>query len=620
MKIRELFVPVAIVAMIVGMMLPLPVLLLDILLVINLLLATALLLSALSISDPIKLSALPTMLLLATLYRLTLNISTTRLILTGGEAGQVVAAFGSVVIGGSLAVGVVIFLIITLIQFVVIAKGAERIAEVAARFTLDALPGKQMAVDADVRSGLLDVERAREKREELQVESRFYGALDGAMKFVKGDAIAGLIIVLINIVGGICIGLLIEQAGLLFTLRKYVSLTVGDGLVSQIPALLNSLTAGIVVTKVARGEDSSVAQELFGQLFQGRMIRSTICFVCLLLGCLPGMPAVPFVIIGAGLLLVRPGKPGMPSVVPEAPIFQPKAAPLLAIAARSGLVSRLSLSTALALQLDGFRQRMFQQFGFLLPRIEFSTLSDEHDDIELVFRGTSVGRIESGIAEELLNQQISAKLTVLVEEFRTEFIDDVHTRRLLDFFESSAPDLITSVVPATVSVTQLTVILRNLVREKISIRNFDLIAQAVAEAAPRLTSERQFTEEVRIALGRTICAPYVRHDQVLRAVSLDPLIDMAFTEAERGVRLVESSLISRLFEFLSGIEPEFPLIVARGSRALLADCMRARGLERQVLAYEEVPRGIKLELLRTLHLLPDELEQVAGIAGVVHEQ
>ena len=203
---RELVVPIALIAIFASMLLPLPQGVLDVLLAGNLFLALLLFLSTLYISDPLKLSALPPILLLATLYRLALNISTTRLILSDGNAGQVVEAFGTVVVQGNIVVGVVVFLVITLIQFIVIAKGSERVAEVSARFTLDALPGKQMSIDADVRAGLIDFETAREKRQDLQTESHFYGALDGAMKFIKGDAIAGIAITAVNVIGGLTVG------------------------------------------------------------------------------------------------------------------------------------------------------------------------------------------------------------------------------------------------------------------------------------------------------------------------------------------------------------------------------------------------------------------------------
>ena len=609
MKIKELLVPLAIVAMIVGMVLPLPSVLLDILLIINLLLATALLLSALSVNDPIKLSALPTILLLATLYRLTLNISTTRLILSGGDAGQVVAAFGSVVIGGSIAVGLVVFLIITLIQFIVIAKGAERIAEVAARFTLDALPGKQMSVDADVRSGLMDVERARDKREELQVESRFYGALDGAMKFVKGDAIAGLIIVVVNIIGGVCVGLLVEHLSITHAFQKFVTLTIGDGLVSQIPALLNSLTAGIIVTKVARSEDSSIVNELFAQIGQGKMVRGIICFVSLMLGLLPGMPSVPFVIIGLSLLIFRGKRQEVqvPNVV--VPKFQPRIPPLIAIAASASQIEVLKMADSFAYQLDQFRQTCFEDYGYLLPRIELIVATEPSDRISLLMRGATVLKLENAESIDQTSTLILSALRQLVAENRAELMDDMHTRRILDFFETIAPDLVSSIVPGVATVTQLTVLLRSLARDGVSIKNFDVIMQAIAEAGTRIANDRQLLEEVRVSLGRIITERYVTSERKIAVITVDPLVDLAFLEAERGQKIIDADTVARLVSFLESVEGSYPIIVSKGSRAMLSDCLVARGFLCQVIAFEELPRGVVIMPVNSFELTSDEVDQ-----------
>ena len=263
---RDIVMPVGLLLVVGCMIIPLPPAVLDILLCSNLLFALLLVISALHIRDPLKLATLPSLLLMATLFRLSLNLATTRAVLGSGHAGKAVEAFGSVVIQGSVAVGFVLFLLITLIQFIVVAKGAERVAEVAARFTLDALPGKQMAIDAELRSGLLDSETARRKRLEVQMESRFYGALDGAMKFVKGDAIAGIVITFVNICGGLLIGLLVHELEFDVALRRYTVLTIGDGLLSQIPSLLNSIAAGLIVTRVQVDESSTLSSDLISHV------------------------------------------------------------------------------------------------------------------------------------------------------------------------------------------------------------------------------------------------------------------------------------------------------------------------------------------------------------------
>ncbi len=294
------------VLLVVGMMIvPLPTGVLDILIAGNISVAVLMLLVAMYISSGLEFTAFPTVLLVTTLYRLALNVSSTRLILLQADAGDVIAAFGNFVVQGNYVVGAVVFLILTLIQFLVIAKGSERVAEVGARFTLDAMPGKQMSIDAELRSGALSQEEAREKRAALQRESQFYGAMDGAMKFVKGDAIAGIVITVINILGGLAIGVAMRGMDAVDALQTYGLLTIGDGLVSQIPALLISTSAGLVVTRVASGQDDAtlggdVATQVFGE---PRALRIAAAFL-IVLAVIPGLPALPFSVLAAVFLLV----------------------------------------------------------------------------------------------------------------------------------------------------------------------------------------------------------------------------------------------------------------------------------------------------------------------------
>ncbi|MCA9729759.1 MAG: FHIPEP family type III secretion protein, partial [Candidatus Eisenbacteria bacterium] len=286
---------------IVGMMLiPLPTHLLDVLLTTNIFAATTILFVSIYIQNATKIASFPTILLITTLFRLGLNVSTTRLILLQANAGEVVRAFGSFVAGGNIVVGIVIFLILTIIQFVVITKGAERVAEVAARFTLDALPGKQMSIDADFRAGLFDVHEARRRRNALQRESQLYGAMDGAMKFVKGDAIAGIIITLINLIGGFAIGILQRGMAAGQAAQTYSILTIGDGLVSQLPALLISVAAGIVVTRVASEEaETHLGQDIGSQVLAQPKALAIVSVLLIALGLVPGLPTIPFFLLGA---------------------------------------------------------------------------------------------------------------------------------------------------------------------------------------------------------------------------------------------------------------------------------------------------------------------------------
>ncbi|MCB9556498.1 MAG: type III secretion system export apparatus subunit SctV [Deltaproteobacteria bacterium] len=290
----------ALVISIVGMMIiPLPTALLDILLTTNISIAIILLMVAIYVENALRIAAFPSILLISTLFRLGLNVSSTRLILVQANAGTVIASFGGFVVAGNLVVGAVVFLILTIIQFVVIAKGSERVAEVAARFTLDALPGKQMAIDADLRGGAIELPEARRLRASLQRESQLYGSMDGAMKFVKGDAIAGILITLINIIGGLLIGVFQRNMELSDAARVYSLLTIGDGLVSQIPALLISISAGVVVTRVAsEDEGSHLGRDIGRQVMAQPRAIAIAAALLLVLAAIPGLPTVPFIILG----------------------------------------------------------------------------------------------------------------------------------------------------------------------------------------------------------------------------------------------------------------------------------------------------------------------------------
>src|SRR5262249_12470393 len=305
---------VACVGAMVGMMIvPLPTMLLDILLSVNITIAVTIMMVSIYISNATQIASYPTLLLITTLYRLSLDISATRLILVQANAGEVIRAFGMFVVSGNFVVGAVIFLIITLVQFIVITKGAERVAEVSARFTLDAMPGKQMSIDADIRAGIIDFQEGKKRRDALSRESQFYGAMDGAMKFVKGDAIAGIIITLINIIGGLIIGMAMKNMELMKAVQTYSILTIGNGLVSQIPALLISISAGMVITRVAsESNDSNLGKDVATQVLAQPKAIAVSSGLLLALAAVPGLPKIPFLLlagvtgsVGYGLFRAR---------------------------------------------------------------------------------------------------------------------------------------------------------------------------------------------------------------------------------------------------------------------------------------------------------------------------
>ncbi|MCW5964409.1 MAG: type III secretion system export apparatus subunit SctV [Bryobacterales bacterium] len=383
---------VAAVASMVGLMLvPLPTFLLDIFLTVNITIALVILMVSIYISNSIQIASFPTLLLITTLYRLALDVSTTRLILLNADAGEVVRSFGMFVVQGNFVVGAVIFLIITLVQFIVITKGAERVAEVGARFTLDAIPGKQMSIDADLRSGTITFEQARQRREELSRESQFYGAMDGAMKFVKGDAIAGIVITLINIVAGLIIGVAMMGMNIGEAAQVYSILTIGSGLVSQIPALLISISAGMVVTRVAsETKNTNLGAQVMGQLLSEPKAIAVTAGLLLLMAITPGLPKIPFFLLAGavglvGHSLIKNGKtPEDRSTEEEqaaddALIRMPQVSPTLGVVVRAGnaMAPFLNPDTPegkpFQEALYELRERLYYELGVLYPPIQVAT-------------------------------------------------------------------------------------------------------------------------------------------------------------------------------------------------------------------------------------------------------
>jgi flagellar biosynthesis component FlhA len=609
MSFKELTVPVMLLAVLASLLIPLPAPVIDVMLVANIVLALVLLASTLYLTNPLKISSLPSIMLLTTLYRLALNVSTTRAILSTGEAGTMIEAFGSVVIGDNLVVGAVVFLIITLIQFIVIAKGSERVAEVSARFTLDALPGKQMSIDADVRAGLISFAEARGKRQELQIESRFYGALDGAMKFIKGDAIAGLAITAVNVAGGLVLGIMVQHLEPAAAVSKYTLLTVGDGLLSQIPALLNSLAAGMVVTRVERGDGSSLATEVLSQIGQVRKVQVLIGIVCLCLAASPGMPVWPFLMLGAFLfaaaILFSPSE-DKTEQAPQNKVFDPRTPPPLEVELAPDLTRLLLGEGNLSEALDAFRQKAYERHGLILLPPEVNVNKDLRGAYQVLMRGIPAAGESPPAEAKAITLSIIECLCNLVDTRAPEFVDDILTRRVLDHFETGAPELIQTLVPDVISVTQLSEVLKALAEEQLSIRNFDLILQAVAEHRPKTDNIRRLLEEVRVNLRRLICARYAPGG-VLKAVTISPITDLMFLEAEREGKRLDYQCVSGLVEACRqwADADECVLLVTRGARRLVRDCLTMHEVRMPVLAHEEIVSEVKIKVL-------DQIEVDAG--------
>jgi len=547
----ELGLAALVVGVVAMMIVPLPTWLLDVLLATNLSLSVAVLLVVLYVPDALAIATFPTVLLLTTLFRLALNVSSARLILLQANAGDVIRAFGGFVVRGNYVVGAVVFLILTIIQFVVIAKGSERVAEVGARFVLDAMPGRQMAIDAELRAGSIDGNEARRRRRQLSRESQFYGSMDGAMKFVKGDVIASLVITVVNILGGLAIG--VGQKGMpaVDALKRYGLLTIGDGLVSQIPALVLSTAAGVLVTRVASEEpDTPLGEELAGQLFGlPKALRIAAVFV-VLLAIVPGLPAVPFLVIAAALFFVarartrqmarddhraatepRPAAPGtrrdaafVPMVVPWSIEVSEDLAALLDDAPAAGGEAREGLRAAAL----GLRDRLFGELGVPLPPPRVRTVAGLPSRSAVLSLFEVPARVVAVPDAAMDAQAIAAIAEASAELLRAraaDFLGLAETQRLLDELEQFAPATVRNVVPKPVSLTLLTDILRRLVEERVSVRDLRAILEALASVAATEKDALNLTELVRAQLRRALTFRLTRGANHLGVVLIDPMIE-----------------------------------------------------------------------------------------------
>lgn len=589
-KHAEVAVVLGIVFVVVLLVLPLPPVLLDLMLTVSIASSIVLLLAAIYTRDPLELSVFPSLLLVLTLFRLALNVSSTRLILSEGEAGKVIEAFGQFVIGGNYAVGVVIFLILIAINFIVITKGAGRVAEVAARFTLDAMPGRQMSIDADLNAGLIDDAEARRRREEIAREADFYGAMDGSAKFVRGDAIAGLLITGINIVGGIFIGMAQRGMSIGEALSRYTILTVGDGLVSQIPALIISTAAGIMVTHSASesgGLGRAIARQLAGQP-KAMWVASGVLAS---LGLVPGLPALPFLALAGTLALVaqaasRREEAAAVALAPAAPAAlepAPKESPVLdllqidpvELEVGYGLIALVDESQGgdLLERIRLLRKQAALELGVLIPPIRI------RDDVRLSpneyvvkIRGSEIARselmprmvlaldtggvtrpiegietrdpsfgmparwiapakrVEAEAAGYVVVEPTTVVATHLMETLKAhadELLGRQDVQELVNTLKESYPALVEEVVPAKVSLGVLHRVLQRLLRERVPIRDLVTILEALADVADQNQDPESLTEHVRRALGKVIADQHTDETGTIRAITVGPRLEVA---------------------------------------------------------------------------------------------
>ncbi len=598
MKVSDLGVVALIFGIILLMIIPVPLPVLDLFLALNMALAMMILLISMFVKEPLEFAIFPSMLLITTLFRLSLNISTTRKILAKGEAGQVIQAFGQFSIGGDAIVGFVIFLIIVVIQFLVITKGAERVSEVAARFTLDAMPGKQMAIDADLNSGMITEADARQRRSNIQREADFYGAMDGASKFVKGDAIAGIIITIVNIVAGFAIGALRFNLSIPEALSKYTLLTVGDGLVGQIPALMISVATGIVVTRAA--SESNLSQDVYTQLFREPKNLYIVAGILAALGVLTPLPASSFLILAIFLsylafMLTR--EINKATDVEEMEIDDEDETedirkpeniiPLLQVDPIElefgyGIIPLADPNQGGDLfdRLVMIRRQVALELGVVVPMIRLrDNIQLEPNAYSIKIKGNEVaygdivfehylamnpgnadGDIEGidtvepafGLPAKWISSDekekaevlgytvvdpssiISTHLTEIIKRHASELLGRQEVKSLIDNVKEKNSALIDELIPALLSIGEVQRILSNLLKEHISIRDLRSILEILADNAIHTKDFVVLTEYVRQGLSRQITAQYLPEKKA-RVVTLDPNLENKFMEAIQEV-------------------------------------------------------------------------------------
>ena len=586
-----LSIPVVVLVIMAMLVLPLPPLLLDFLFTFNIMCSLVVIMIAIGTRKPLEFSSFPTVLLFATMLRLALNVASTRVILVHGHegahaAGKVVAAFGEFVIAGNYVVGFIIFAILMIINFIVVTKGAGRVSEVNARFTLDAMPGKQMSIDADLNAGIIDQETAKKRRAELAQESDFFGSMDGASKFVSGDAMAGLLILLINLIGGLIIGIAqhdmpIGEAGKLYTL-----LTIGDGLVAQIPSLLLSLATAIVVTRVTTTE--SITEQATHQLANptALFISATILVI---LGMVPGMPHLMFITLsaaaaGLGLMIISKEVQEEQAVQAEkdaAATDAPKEldwddvdqVDLIGLEIGYGLIPLVNAETGgeLMSRVKGVRKKLSAELGFLVQPVRIrDDLNIDPDSYNIVLKGVVRGKGEVKVGRELAinpgqvygqlegiatrepafgleavwiepSQRdqartlgytvvdaataISTHLNKVLRENAADLLSHDETQQLLDKLASKSPKIVEDLVPGKLSLGILTRTLQNLLQESVSIRDMRTIAEALTEASTRTQDPEQLTAIVRPKLGRMIMQNLIDGDNSLQVMTLEPTLE-----------------------------------------------------------------------------------------------
>ncbi len=596
-SISGLAVPIGVVGIVLMLVVPLPPALLDVLIAVNITASLVILLTSMYVKRPLDFSVFPSLILVFTLFRLGLNVAATRLVLRDAFAGEVIHAFGHFVVGGSLVIGLVIFLILVVIQFVVITNGAGRVAEVGARFTLDAMPGKQMAIDADLNSGLIDEDTARKRRSDVAAEADFYGAMDGGSKFVKGDAIAGIVITVINLVGGFVIGMVQRGMEAGEAINTYAILSVGDGLVTQIPALLLSVSTGIVVTRASA--DGDLGTSAAAQLLQSRTALLIAGAGAIGLGLMPGMPKLPFTLVGATLLLLAQRRKQVESKAAAAAAEAPPEIEAPSTDSPEALIEQMRVHQLeillapdlvdlvgsgpeqdLLARVRGLRRKIAMELGVVVPPVR------TRDSVDLprsayVIRvgGVEVGRGEAPAGKVLalgddlaalpgpsvtepvfglpgkwvpLELRHSAEMTgatvvdrasvlithlgALITQYAPRLLGREDVRVLTEGLKKVNPSVVEELVPALLSLGEVQRVLQGLLAERVPIRDLGRIYEALTLRAKVSTDPEPLIEAARAGLGPALAQPYIAEGSI-RVLTLDPTLEQALLE---GLRPSES--------------------------------------------------------------------------------
>jgi flagellar biosynthesis protein FlhA len=659
----ELGVPIAVVAIVIALIMPMPGALLDFLIVLDIMLSVIVMMVAVYIRRPVDFSVFPTTLLLLTLYRLALNISSSRLILLNGNtgtsaAGHVIEAFGSFVVGGNYIIGAVIFLVLIAIQYVVINHGAVRISEVTARFTLDALPGKQMSIDADLNAGLIDETTARTRRKQLAAEAEFYGAMDGASRFTQRDAVASILITSINIIAGFLIGVLQHGMELRHALETYTVLTIGDGLVTVIPALMISISGGLIVTRT--GSEDSLGAEFQKQVLGASQPLLLASGVLMVLAALPGLPTIPFLILGGGLggvgLRMR-RKTVAATAISTAAAAKPKEnvdlllkLEPLAVEVGLSLVSLVErgVDSPLLQRITGIRKQLATQLGYLMPPVKVKdNIALRSREYVILLRGTEIARYELLQGHELAissgnpdgslqgkathdpafglpavwirNDQtdlarskgytvvdavsvIGTHLTEVVRRHAHELFSRQDTKTFCDRVAQENPKVVEDLVPKLLQLAAVQRVIQNMLRERVPIRDAVGILEALGEAAQSSKNPVLLTEYVRQSIRRGIVRPLMNAQGELPAYLLDPSIERAIESSIEHAEL--NSVLTMAPEGIRDIlgrlgrkidKAESAVVIASaGSRYFLRQIVESALPNLTVLSQNEIAPEVKV--------------------------